>query len=223
MMLAFHNDPALKAFVLNELTAHQKADELVKGQYWEDGKGCAVGCTLEAVRRFQGEDATIEHNKHALYESRLGIPEVLARLEESIFEKLDNGASQEWPLRFTAAIRPGADLAMVWPKFAVWLLGEFLPPLTTNEWALKSLKDVAGLYGEWANGEKPSVERWDSAADYADLAASRAAAYAAYAGHSAAGNSAVYAGNSAAYAGHSAAKGARVLMADKLIEILADC
>ena len=43
MMLAFHNDPALKEQVYATVLAHCEADKLVKGQYWERGKGCAVG------------------------------------------------------------------------------------------------------------------------------------------------------------------------------------
>jgi len=220
MMLAFHNDPALKAFVLNELEVHKAADELVKGRYWEEGKGCALGCTLEAVRRFQGEDATIAHGNHALYESRLGIPEVLARLEDRIFENLGNDASQKWPLRFTSAIRPGADLALVWPKFAVWLLGEFLPPLTADERALKSLKEVADLYGEWVNGAKPSVERWRSA--YATDDDADAATYAAtYATDDDAYDAAADAAIAYAAATDDAHQDAWVSLAAKLIEILA--
>jgi hypothetical protein len=45
-MLAYHNDPALKDKLLANLAAHAQADELIQGQYWEDGKGCAVACTL---------------------------------------------------------------------------------------------------------------------------------------------------------------------------------
>ena len=42
-MLAYHNDPAIKSKLLADLQAHADADRLVKGQYWENGKGCAVG------------------------------------------------------------------------------------------------------------------------------------------------------------------------------------
>ena len=48
-MLAYHNDPALKAKLLADLQVHADADQLVKGQYWEDGKGSAVGCTLHSL------------------------------------------------------------------------------------------------------------------------------------------------------------------------------
>src|SRR5688572_29874601 len=108
-MQAFHNDPKIKEKYLKRVKAHQAADEIIHGQYWEEGKGCAVGCTIHS-------------NKHASYEKELGIPEVLARLEDRIFEGMSNGHSKEWPVKFLSVIRTGADLSLVWPKFAVWLL-----------------------------------------------------------------------------------------------------
>ena len=48
---AFRNDPKLKAKYLERVMAHEKADEIIQGIYWQDGKGCAVGCTLEYDNR----------------------------------------------------------------------------------------------------------------------------------------------------------------------------
>ena len=132
-MLAFHSDPGLKDFLIADLEAHKLADTLTKRLYWQDGKGCAVGCSLEAVRRRPGKGkksrSKINHSDHSAYEVYLGIPRILARLEDLMFEELENGHSKEWPLRFTRAIRPGANLTMVWPRFALWLLTEFIPPI----------------------------------------------------------------------------------------------
>jgi hypothetical protein len=189
-MLAYHSDPELKTFVLNQIIAHREADKLVKGRYWHDGKGCAVGCTLEAVRLHNGNATKkINHESHSLYETELGIPRILARLEDRFFESLPNTESQAWPERFTSAIRPGADLAMVWPRFAFWLLTEECPQHTKNTRSLASLAEVGALYREWLEaGAKPSTSRWLSArrnaapaagaADdaYADAAAAAAAA-----------------------------------------------
>ena len=74
-MLSFHNDPAIKAKYLDRVKAHAKADRLIQGTGWKGGKGCAVGCTLEAY-------------DHSLYPIELGLPEWLARLEDRIFEGL---------------------------------------------------------------------------------------------------------------------------------------
>lgn len=52
-MKAYHSDPEVKTAILVQLRAHAEADELVKGVYWKDGKGCAVGCTLHVAGRHQ--------------------------------------------------------------------------------------------------------------------------------------------------------------------------
>ena len=69
---AFHNDPAIKAEYLARVAAHEKADEIAKGFYWEGGRGCAVGCTIHG-------------SSHMKYQTTLGIPVMLARLEDRIF------------------------------------------------------------------------------------------------------------------------------------------
>ncbi len=180
-LLAFHNDPSLKEFVLTELGRHRAQDQLVQAHgYWAGGKGCAVGCTLEAVRLFSG-DTTIAHDLHVLYETRLGIPQRLARLEDGIFEGLPREASQLWPERVISAIAPGSALTMIWPRFALWLLDEELPPLVLGkEGVTAALANVAALYREWTEtGKSPRRERWtkaDAAAAYAAAAAAAARA-----------------------------------------------
>lgn len=109
MLLAFHNDPAIKEKYVARVKAHAAKDQIVKGQYWEDGKGCAVGCTIHS-------------NEHEDYETELGIPEIIARLEDRIFENLPNELAMTWPLRFLEAIPVGRDLSKIWPKFAIFLL-----------------------------------------------------------------------------------------------------
>ena len=110
-MRAFHNDPALKEKYLARVRAHAAADEIVHGQYWENGKGCAVGCTIH------GSD-------HARYETELGIPEWLARLEDSLFENLSNGGAKAFPEQFLAAIPVGVDLELVRWQFCSFLMRE---------------------------------------------------------------------------------------------------
>lgn len=108
-MLAFLSDPKIKAKYLRRVRAHVKADEIRKGQYWENGKGCAVGCTIHS-------------SQHLAYETELGIPQMLAKIEETIFEGATDVFSQTWPERFLKAIKPGADLSRVGWKFQHWLL-----------------------------------------------------------------------------------------------------
>lgn len=112
-MKAYHNDPALKQWALDKIRKHREADKLVQGIYWKNGKGCAVGCIIES-------------DDHAEYEAKLGIPQMLARLEDCIFEGLPNEQAMEWPERFLDSIPVGADLSLVGWKFLYWLLTEEL-------------------------------------------------------------------------------------------------
>jgi hypothetical protein len=99
-LIAFHGDPKLKAERIARVRAHREADNLIKGETGENGKGCAVWCTLNQY-------------SHAAYEHEMGIPRILARLEDGLFEKLTNKESQKWPEQFLEAIPVGADLATV--------------------------------------------------------------------------------------------------------------
>ena len=210
-MQAFHNDATIKSAIMAGLAVHRAADELVQGSYWENGKGCAVGCTLETIRVMKGAK-TIDHFSHKLAETETGIPQILWRLEDCIFEGLPNAAAKGWPEQFTDAIRPGADLAMIWPRFALWLLTEELPQFTRRAASTAALAEVAVLYREWCeSGKNPNCERWIGVrknAAYADAAASAAAsaaaadayADAAYAAAYAAYADAAYAAAYAAYA-----------------------
>ncbi len=131
-LLAFHNDPAIKTKYLARVRAHREADQLIKGTGWGNGKGCAIGCTLDAY-------------DHARYPVELGVPEMLARLEDCIFEGLPNDLSQAWPERFLSAIAPGADLSRVGWQFLRWLLtrsgiGAYDDPLVRD--SVKQCADV---------------------------------------------------------------------------------
>jgi hypothetical protein len=110
-MLSYHSDPHIKANYVARVIAHADADEIVKGRYWENGKGCAVGCTIH------GES-------HESFERELGIPQMLAWLEDIIFEGLPNRLAKTWPERFLTVIAPGRDLSPVAWKFLHWLLTE---------------------------------------------------------------------------------------------------
>ena len=110
-MLSFNNDPKIKQKYLERVQAHAKADEIIHGVYWQDGKGCAVGCTIHS-------------DKHSAYETELGLPEWLARLEDTLFEHLPNERAQRFPAQFLSAIPVGVDLATVKWQFCAFLLSE---------------------------------------------------------------------------------------------------
>jgi hypothetical protein len=73
------------------------------------------------VRRFNGGGA-VDHSNHALYETLLGIPQMVARIEDCIFEGLPDRQAREWPERFGSAIKPGADLSRVGWQFLHWIV-----------------------------------------------------------------------------------------------------
>ncbi len=194
-LIAFHNNPSIKDKLLADLTEHAKFDRIVHGQYWENGRGCAIGCTLHSMGVKSGNTGD-----HSLYETKLGIPRVIARMEDRIFEGLTNGKSKEWPLRFTRAIQPGADLSMVWPRLTLWMLSEELPKYVQKLRHAKqkaAIEEVAGLFREWCDGASLSSLRerlsgarakvWEARTAYAyDAYAAYAAAAAAYAAYAAA-------------------------------------
>ena len=167
-LLAYHGDPEIKDKYLKRVRAHAAADQLVKGQYWQDGKGCAVGCTVHS-------------SSHMAYETELGIPIVLARLEDCIFESLDNAASKEWPERFLAAAKPGADLSLVWPRFALRLLTDPTHGMVVYAKdvpkSIEVIRRVSALFERVISGDTPSAQEW--AAGAAAWAAAEAAARAA--------------------------------------------
>lgn len=112
-LLAFHDDPKIKEKYLVRVMAHAKADEIVKGKYWEGGKGCAVGCTIHS-------------GNHKKYETELGIPEWLARLEDHLFERMPNDKAMNWPEAFLKAIKPGVNLDLVKSPFLIFVLRDAL-------------------------------------------------------------------------------------------------
>ena len=152
-LLAYHDDPAIKAKYMAIVEGHRLADEIVQDYgYWEDGKGCAVGCTLHSDR-------------HQDYETELGIPEVLAWLEDAIFEGMPVVASRRWPGRFLAAPEPGADLSLVWPRFAVWMLrsDDLGLPRIAGRGGKSSIAQVVALHLRTIQGDHPSPEEWSAA------------------------------------------------------------
>ena len=211
-MISFHGKQEIKDFYLNRVHQHVVNDELIHGVYWEDGKGCGIGCTVHS-------------GSHAAYEKELGIPRILARLEDGIFESLSNGRSKLWPEQFLSAIEVGQDLSLVWPRFAVWLLTDKWHGVLQYAKTQKSkiaIQNVADAYKSIVEGQKKEIDWYKLrsadaaaayAAAYADAAAAYAAAYAA-----AAADAAAYA--AAADARFSKRQEHREAQANKLLELL---
>ena len=181
-MQAFHNDVSVKSRYVGRVLAHREADEIAHGYYWDKGKGCAVGCTIHS-------------GKHADYESEIGVPIMLARLEDRLFEGMSNGRSKEFPLQFLQAPKVGADLSLVGWKFLHWLLTEELVGRNDPKIAavIKRCADVLVPLTKGLPADKDEARAAAAAADAAD-----AYAYAAYAANAAADAAAAYAADAAA-------------------------
>ena len=232
MLLAFHGDENVKAHYLARVQAHEVADEIIHGRYWEGGRGCAVGCTVHS-------------DSHMAFERELGIPIMLARLEDRLFEGQTNGRAKTFPRRFLECITPGADLSRVGWQFLHWLLTEELVGREDPRVA-KAIKRCADVLVSLTKGEP--VDRAEARAARDEACQARqgiyAAAYAAYAADAAdadAADAAADAADAAAYAADAAADAAAAAaaaayaaarsrarseafgrMADKLIELMRD-
>ena len=205
-MRAFHNTPVKKRELIASLKAHAAADRLVKGRYWGDGKGCAVGCSIHDFK--PGYE-----NSYIAYEELFNIPAQVAALEDGLFEALPDELAMRWPLRFTRAVRVGANLSMVWPRFAVWMLtdpAEGVIRFAATVTSRAAIKNVSVLYQRRIAGDEPSKEEWDASAAWAASAASAAR-----------DSSAAWAAR-AAWAAWAARDAWTERQSDKLIELIED-
>jgi hypothetical protein len=140
-IVAFHGDESIKLKYLVRVRAHRLADQIVKGQYWENGKGCAVGCTLHS-------------GNHADFETELGIPGQLAYLQDVLFENLPIDEARMFPEHFLESIPVGADLYPAFWKFMLYLLLDDVYGLNRVEENKEILRQAAVLYERAIDGEE---------------------------------------------------------------------
>jgi hypothetical protein len=196
-MKAYEGIITKKEFVA-ELVKHQEADDFIRGTYWKNGKGCAVGCSIESVSRLKNLELK-KFSDHEKYPELLGIPEWLAHLEDSLFEKMPLERSKSWPVEFAEAIHTGADLEKIRVPFIVMLLRHSLVSLSkvqfdasrypgVNQVIMGSHHAVQQMIEAQESGDQEKILAAHSAADSAACSADSA--------HSA--DSAAYAANSVA-------------------------
>lgn len=194
-MLAFHNDIEVKRKYVARTEAHRKADQIIRGTGWNGSKGCAVGCTLE-------------NYNHAQYPVELGIPEWLARVEDTLFEGMSADRATFWPSEFLLAIPLGVTehqfLYNVKAPFIVLVLESSLKNFDHNKYPACAAV-VRGSIALWKRDDLEGVGR-----EGAPWAAARTAAFAAAesATWSAAESAAESAAGAAAWAGAWAAASA---------------
>jgi len=160
-MLTFFNDPQLKAALLARLEGHRLADEIVQHDYWQNSKGCLIGCAI--------------HGNNALkFEHEFGLSVYVARLGEYFFETFPLDKAKTLPVEIIESVPVGVDSSVVWPRFWHWQVtdpkhGLLCLPLKSH--IVDLLKRVDALYATWPHID----ERAARAAAWAPRAAAWAA------------------------------------------------
>ncbi len=213
---AFHNDPAVKAERLARVAAHRAADDLQRGATGENGKGCAVWCTLDAY-------------DHARYPIELGIPEWLARVEDTLFEGMSIGRAMGWPTDFLEACAVGADLECAKAPFLIYVLRSTLKHFdhAANPQVVAAVEGSIALWGRTdigsADWESAARSAWSAGSAARSARSARSAAWSAGSAAWSAGSAAWSAGSaaeSAAWSAGSAARSARSAAYDEFADAL---
>ena len=245
-MKAFTNTVITKEELVSELKRHQLADNFIRGQYFtEDGKGCAVGCSLESVSSLKGIELG-DFDDHEKYEELFNLPESFALLTDKLFEGISLEKSKSFPVDVIEVINIGSDLNSIENKFKVIVLKKNLETLESLDDDFGVIKITNDIIIELSK-DNPDSETLDAArsaaysatysATYSAESAARSAAYSAArsAARSAAYSAAGSAARSAAYsaagsagsaysAAYSAARSAAYdYFADELIKLIKEC
>ena len=180
-LVAYKNDASLKKRVVAEIERHRKMDAIEQGTYGRENgqwRGCAVSCTLRSLAILDKEELHTKYEDHALYETKLGIPEWLARLEDTIFEGLPVEEARKWPGLFAEAINVGANLEPVKWKFCAFILKENIKQiLKLNIKDNMKKKVIKAIQGVLFLHEKALVTGvWDESAAWSAVRSAESAA-----------------------------------------------
>jgi len=157
-LLAFKNKQSIKDHTIQQLEAHYAADEIIKGTYWENGEGCAVGCTIHS-------------GYHLSYETELGLPVWLAYLEEYLFEYLPNNKAKKFPLKLIKAIPVGfTDWIRVYHELCIYLFTDIIKT-ESNKKVTKVVEDIITLHTKAVKGEIVSDMQWSAVRSAVESAA----------------------------------------------------
>ena len=186
-MLSYHNDENLKALVVAEMKKHQEQDQFIKGTYNNQNikfKGCAVGCTIDSVNKILRK--SYKTCEHKVFEEALGIPEWLARLQDSFFEYLPVGDNSQFAVDFISAVPTGVNLEPVKWKFCSFILKEGIDRILLQhnlseelmDQVVSAMRGVLNLHESAINTGEWDLEAAESARSAAESAwsAARAAA-----------------------------------------------
>jgi len=169
MTPTFFGETSLKAAVRHRVAEHQRLDQIAQGTYWNNQRGCFIGCSLHS-------------NKRSDFERLLGLPEWFAHLGESIFEGLRRDLAVDFPL----AVYDATPVGVPWDRFTREVRSRFLHWLMMDEQhGVVRLNDdprvlaVCALLQRSCDGDEPTPEEWAAARAAAEAAAEAAAGAAA--------------------------------------------
>ena len=170
-MLSYHGDPLIKAKYTARFAAHRAADEVIQGKGFAEGRGCFVGCTLDAY-------------DHSRFPIELGWPEWLARLADAIFEGIPKEDAPQFGTDLLNAVHVGVNLEPVRSRFLLILQRhsvERIKDKTTPgaDACIAAVKTVIDLLEKDVAAESAAWSAARSAAESAAWSAARSAAWSA--------------------------------------------
>lgn len=160
-ILAWHNEPSLKAAAMERLREHRRLDEIAQGVYWNNGKGCHLGCLSHS-----------NNKSHEVTEKLFGLPLRVCHWLEVIFEGLPLDDSAEWVVSSSDAIPVGADLSLCHHALTAWLLDESTGIIYICNQNRKSIDMCRELHWYASQGGFVDSSVWYAARSAADGASS---------------------------------------------------
>jgi len=168
----------LKSALVAEIRKHREHDQVIQGSYGTLGdpsglfRGCAVGCAIDSLFMVNGHYTPPENGymDHGIYERELGIPRILAELQDVIHEGLSDESFPTWPERFMEAVPTEKDLSLAFPKFALWFLTDEKFGILNYSIGTphqEAVEEAAELFSAIVAGERIPLQVWRDCAEYA--------------------------------------------------------
>ena len=160
--------------------AHQKADEYRAGQYEWSGGACAIGCTIHDAKKIGIAPKSLKPGDHAGLAKYSGVPQLVWRLADSGFERINANARPAWTPTLLRAIKPNHNYAGLDDRICARLMLDPVIGLVTTA-IREDVRAVAvvisGLYARRAKDQTPPSDA-DWWAAYAQAGAAYAQAWA---------------------------------------------
>ena len=225
MLQSYNNNEQLKKDFLREVEKHRKLDMVAQGTYGKMNgkwKGCAVACSLRSIAIIRGDKLQSNYSNHKDYEKYLGIPEWLARLEDTIFEGLPVEDAKKWPGQFAKAIPVGVNLDPLKWKFSVFLLKENIERVSTLEISDELKKQVIDAIRQVLNVHEQAIKtgNWSRSVARSAAESAESAAESAWSAAESAAWSVAESAESAAWSAESARSAAYKRYAKELLKLL---